>query len=361
LQNNVRLIPFCVRYDYGIFLNVNNLNRSQDIYVLDLSSEGLKEAQEHAIDRNIINLNETSTGNIDVVEPQSMPNIEDSFPKSINNEITFVTALWNIKRDELGESFARNYEVYLERFKQLLKSPVNMYIFVDKSDEDFIWENRSRSNTVVRTMSVEELAEWFPFTEKTNAIRQKPEWLNQVGWLPDSTQAKLEMYNPLVMSKMFMLNNVTIWNPFDSQHFYWIDAGLTSTVHWGYFTHDKVHLKLPSVSNKFMFIAFPYAGGNEIHGFTRTAMNAIAGVENIEYVCRGGFFGGNAKSICESNKLYYSLLERTLNDGYMGTEESIFTLMSYIEPENYDVFAIEENGLIGTFFENLKNNIIKLM
>jgi hypothetical protein len=348
LQNYKNFIPFCVRYDYGVFLNINNLNKSQDIYILDLKS--IDEVKEYSVDRNIINLNDESSKLIEIQN-------EDNFPKSDTNEITFVTALWNIKRDQLGESFGRSYQTYLDKFKELLKSPVNMYIFIDKSDEEFIWQHRSKNNTIIKFMSVDELAEWFPFTDLTDSIRQKPEWLAQAGWLPESTQAKLKMYNPLVMSKMFMLNNVTIWNQFNSEYFYWIDAGITNTVHWGYFTHDKVQLKLPNISNNFVFLAFPYKDGGEIHGFTRTMMNSFAETENVEYVCRGGFFGGNKKSINDANGLYYSLLQTTLQEGYMGTEESVFTIMSYIRPEEYNIFAIEDNGLISTFFEGLKNNI----
>lgn len=284
---------------------------------------------------------------------------EDNFPKSTSNKVTIVTAMWNIGRSELPSDFKRSYQTYLDKFSEFLKAPVNMYIYVDKSDEEFVWSRRSRDNTVVKLMSVDELAEWFPFTEKTNEIRQKPEWLNQAGWLPDSTQAKLKMYNPLVMSKMFMLNNCTIWNQFDSDYLFWVDGGITNTVHWGYFTHDKVHEKLPNLTNKFMFVTFPYIGGNEIHGFPRTAMNEIASVDEVEYVCRGGVFGGHKKSISEVNGLYYGLLQNSLHSNYMGTEESIFTLMSYIKPELFDLYTIQDNGLLGTFFEDVKNNTTK--
>ena len=102
---------------------------------------------------------------------------------------------------------------------------------------------------------------FFDFYEKIQNIRTNPDWYNQSGWLKDSTQAKLEMYNPLVMSKMFMLNNVTIWNPFQSEYFFWIDAGITNTVHYGYFTHDKVFNLLPEfieTNNDFVFLLKTY-------------------------------------------------------------------------------------------------------
>jgi len=46
---------------------------------------------------------------------------------------------------------------------------------------------------------------------------------------------------------------------------FWIDAGISFTVHPGYFTHDKVHLKLSKYMSKFTFITFHEP--TEIHGF----------------------------------------------------------------------------------------------
>jgi hypothetical protein len=343
---------FCVRYDYGVFLNKNDLNNDQIIYTIDLPDEAeIKKDYPH---KAIINLN-----NVAEKVEQKKQDVENNFPMTTDSSLTLVTGLWNLGRGDIGTSFHRSYQTYLDKFIELLKAPVNLYIFIDKADEELVWKHRSRTNTVVNTMSLQELEKWFPFTSLTDTIRKKPEWLGQAGWLAESTQAKLKMYNPLVMSKMFMLNNVSIWNPFNSKQFYWIDAGITNTVHWGYFTHDKVQEKLSKIVDKFMFISFPYPEGGEIHGFTRTKMNELAQTKNVEYVCRGGFFGGPKDTISQANGMYYGLLQQTLNEGYMGTEESIFTLMTYLNRDLFSLFSIDGNGLIGKFFEDLKNTKVE--
>ena len=43
-----------------------------------------------------------------------------------------------------------------------------------------------------------------------------------------------------MFTKMFMLNDSVITNPFDSEYFFWIDGGLTNTVSTGYFKNEKV-------------------------------------------------------------------------------------------------------------------------
>jgi hypothetical protein len=146
---------------------------------------------------------------------------------------------------------------------------------------------------------------------------------------------------------------------FDSEYMFWIDGGLTNTVHPGYFTHDKVLDKLSKYISKFSFICFPYDAEQEIHGFNYKKLNTIAGAK-VNKVARGGFFGGPKSSIGDMNGIYYGILKSTLDEGFMGTEESIFSIMSYKHSDLINYFEIEHNGLIGKFFEELKNDNLKV-
>ncbi len=163
------------------------------------------------------------------------------------------------------------------------------------------------------------------------------------------------MYNPLVMSKVFLLNDARILDQFNSEYMFWIDAGLTNTVHSGYFTHDKVIDKLPKYINKFSFICFPYEANTEIHGFEYNKLNDFAG-DKVNKVARGGFFGGPKHTISDINSIYYGLLSSTLNGGYMGTEESIFSIMCYKHSDIINYFDINGDGMLWKFFEDLKND-----
>jgi hypothetical protein len=267
--------------------------------------------------------------------------------------LTLVTGLWNIKRDGLSEGWSRSFQHYLDKFEQLLQVENNMIIFGDSELESFVFERRTRENTMFITRS----QDWFKneFYDKIQEIRTNPNWYNQAGWLSESTQAKLELYNPLVMSKVFLLNDAKIMDSFDSEQMFWIDAGLTNTVHPGYFTHDKVLNKLSKYTNKFSFVCFPYEANTEIHGFTYDNINQIAGTK-VDMVARGGFFGGPKSLIGDINGIYYNLLSSTLSQNLMGTEESIFTIMCYKHSDIIDYFEIEGNGLFGKFFEDLKDD-----
>jgi hypothetical protein len=270
---------------------------------------------------------------------------------------TIVTGIWDIKRDELSEGWSRTFQHYLNNLEKLLKVDDNMIIYIEEKYKDFVEERRKKENTMI---IVRELS-WFKdnnvIYDNIQKIRVNPDWYNQSGWLVDSTQAKLEMYNPIVMSKMFLLNDASILDPFNSENMVWVDGALTNTVHEGYFWKDNVISKFTKYLTKFSFVCFPYDGKVEIHGFKYDEMCRYSdGVVNK--VARGGIFGGPKSLISRINEIYYGLLNETLSKGLMGTEESLFTIMTYKYPELIQYFEIEMNGLLGTFFENLKNETL---
>jgi hypothetical protein len=271
--------------------------------------------------------------------------------------ITLVTGLWDIGRGNLNEGWNRSFNYYLEKFEELLKLDCNLIIFGDKELEIFVSSRRDMSKTkfVLRDIS------WFKqneYSQKIENIRTNPNWYNQVGWLKESTQARLEMYNPIVMSKMFLLHDAMLIDPFNSEKLYWIDAGLANTVSMGYFSNDNVLEKIDSIYNKFLFICFPYEANTEVHGFDYQKMCEYSKTKT-DFVCRGGFFGGPKSKISEMNGLYYNLLIHTLDKNLMGTEESLFTILTYQYPSLIDYYKIESDGLIYRFFEYAKNKKIE--
>jgi hypothetical protein len=272
------------------------------------------------------------------------------------NNTTIVTGLWDIKRHN------RSFDVYIEAFERFLSIPQNMYIYVPEELEDFVWQHRSPDNTAVRVFELEDIKSMYdPFWDKTQELRTSEDWRNGAGWLQDSPQCVLEWYNPIVQSKMFMLNDASIFNPFDTDYFYWLDAGLTNTVPEGHLRDEPVLDSLHTFTSEdeFLFISFPYNANEEIHGFKYPDINDYAG-DDVKYVCRGGLFGGHKKTISKANADYYAMLDQTLKDGYMGTEESIFSILAYKDPYTFRRFEIEENGLIVKFTQDVIEGNAKL-
>jgi len=270
---------------------------------------------------------------------------------------TIVSGLWDIKRHN------RSFDHYVEAFERFLSIDKSMYLYVPEELEDFVWQYRSPENTYVNIFGLNDVKRMYePFWDKTQEIRTSEEWVKRAGWLEDSPQYRLEYYNPIVQSKMFLLNDASIFNPFDTEYFYWLDAGITNTVPEGHLRDKPVldSLHKFTTEDEFMFVAFPYEANNEIHGFEYPAINDYAG-DDVKYVCRGGLFGGHKKALGKANGEYYHLLNTTLSDGYMGTEESIFSIMAHDDPYTYRRFEIEGNGLIVKLTQDIIDNKAKLV
>ncbi len=268
--------------------------------------------------------------------------------------LTIVSGLWDIARA------GRDFSIYEEHFDKFLKIPCPMILFVPKSLESFVWERRSKENTFVKIYELDDIKNimFSPFWEKAQSIRTSDEWLNitgEGGWLRGSPQASNEWYNPIVMSKMFFMHDAKIWNSFNTDYFLWLDAGISQTCYENYFYDPKILGGIRDKIDPFLFLSYPYEALDEIHGFKFDAMNKYAG-KKVEHVCRGGLFGSHKDFLSEANTLYYSLVNRSLSEGYMGTEESIFSIMSVLHPENYRRYALDGNGLVVKFIQALESD-----
>jgi hypothetical protein len=279
-------------------------------------------------------------------------------------DLTLVTALFDLGRGHANQGLAdyqrRPFEDYLTAFDVVLGLDAPLCIYLPPELEPYVWQRRGRSNTQLIVRPLEALRERFAFFEQVQRIRLNPAWRMRAQWLAESPQANLVYYNPLVMSKMFMLNDQQLTNPFGTGHFLWIDAGLAQTC-GAYLGQKNCLAKVTPTLERFLFICFPYIGGGEVHGYDRAELARLAGTDYIRRVARGGLFGGSRESIAQANAMYWRLLELSLSQGEMGTEESIFTAMTYLEPAMFDRFEIADDGLIGPFFEALQSGFVPVV
>jgi hypothetical protein len=272
---------------------------------------------------------------------------------SLHPPVTLVTALLDIGRESLSPAFSRSFTAhYVPMFERLLQSPLPMVIYIDPRYESVVWKHRDSYNTKVVLVSAHDL-EQLPWYLQVQQIRQRDEWRRQAGWLAESPQAALPHYNPLVLSKMRWLDAAASDNPFNAEHLYWIDAGITGTVSDPLVHHEKLAERLTQATSHFLWIEYPYRGATEIHGFPRRELSRLADAIAVDRVARGGFFGGTRDGIRQVAADYSQLLAESLSAGLMGTEESLFTILAYRKPEQFSHYLVESSGLIAPFFDAL--------
>lgn len=261
---------------------------------------------------------------------------------------TFVTALVDLGRAELPAPFGRDLEShYLPALQRLLATPAPMVLFLEARYEGLVWAHRERHNTRVVHLDADVL-EGFPWFDAVQEIRRSEAWRAQASWLPDSPQAGLPHYNPMVMSKLLWLDGVARTNPFGTDAVFWIDAGLTHTVPADDLTDPALPERLATAAGDFAAVAFPYEG-DEVHGFPTEHLRALAGCARVPRVVRGGLFGGSPDGVSRVAARYVDALQRTLPAGLMGTEESVLTLLHLEDPAGFRVFQVGADGLLAPF------------
>lgn len=278
----------------------------------------------------------------------------------MKDQLTLVTCLFDLGRGDLNPGFSRSFDHYLETFGRLLEVDYPMVIFIPQKLNEFVNKKREGKPTHIVNKELSDL-ETFPFYEHVQRIRTDPNWIGQAGWLEDSPQAKLALYNPVVMSKQFFMNDAAIFNIFNTKYFMWIDGGIANTIGdpKGYLDAEFGE-KISKIfnDNKMHYLCFPYNPSAEVHGFAKDAMFRYAG-EETTYVARGGIFGGSSDAINIVNEIYYSTLSNTINSGYMGTEESIFTLITYNHKHLCTKHMIEPDGLVFRFLQWIKDKPVE--
>ena len=154
----------------------------------------------------------------------------------------------------------------------------------------------------------------------------------------NSPQTTLPLYVTIQLNKIFCVKKASEINPFKSDRFYWIDAGITKT-----HAPNLIQEMCPKLLkyDKFLFLSLYYASNTEIHGFLREGVHKHCNVDFVDRIVKGFFFGGNIDKIDEILELYHNIIDKTLEEKYLGTEETYFTIMKYQRPDLFDIANIE--------------------
>jgi hypothetical protein len=154
-------------------------------------------------------------------------------------------------------------------------------------------------------------------------------------------------YFVTTLTRMGMLHDQSIWNPFGTRYLVWIDADLTASVHSRYFTDERLLTMLPCLMERFLLLTRP------------RAVTDAAGVAAAARV-QSQLFGGELTQIAEVNARYYQLLAESLQRGQLPSADALFSRILAAEPERFDRVVLQDNGLLGPLFEALRAGQVPL-
>lgn len=251
------------------------------------------------------------------------------------NQPTIVTGFWNIGRDVLGGQWHRDTREYLTSIINMIESGNKIIIYGDDFMEPFFHKKFKNVFFVKKDLYYFYNKRWF---NRVDEIIKSKEW-KQNSWIADSPLFHLRFYIPVVLSKVDLLSEASQWNPFNSNEFYWIDAGISR-----YESVSTLKLKNLLVKDKIICSDLPYKG-NEVHGFRWDQFCKYCNINKDETakIFKGYFFGGEVNVIQKLQREYNKIIDNSLRDGLLGTEESILSIVKYQHPNHFKSFELKNN------------------
>ena len=134
------------------------------------------------------------------------------------SKVTIVSALFDIERVD-----GRPWEEYLKWFDQFLKLKTPMILFVSEDVAEFIGEKRSDIPTEIVVQNVDQIP-YYDLKDEIQEILDTDEYKENI-LDPDRIECKQSMYSVIQYSKFPWLKDAAAENPFNSDYFFWLDAG----------------------------------------------------------------------------------------------------------------------------------------
>ena len=134
--------------------------------------------------------------------------------------VTIVSALFNIDREEMD---GRKWEEYLKWFDITLKLKCPMVLFVTEDVREFIEERRKDISTSITVQDVKDIPYYY-LKPQIDAIIEDPEHKDRIKD-PDRIECNHSMYSIIQYSKFQWMKQAVYENPFESDYFFWLDAG----------------------------------------------------------------------------------------------------------------------------------------
>lgn len=252
---------------------------------------------------------------------------------------TIVTGLFDINRVKLD---GRSWESYLTWFEKTLSINSPMVIFVEEKTYDFVKSRRNDKHTKIIVKKLNDL-DMYKYKNDMDDIIKSDSYKIKIK---DSNriECKNSLYTIIQFSKFDWMSYASLYNPFNSDYFIWMDAGLSR-----FFDELNTSNSYPSIKNENELISY----GNKV--FIQTFCRSYPDLFNStflgeEYLCdnrsfvMGGLFGGN-KNILPvlRNKIHEVFDKLMLHNNIINNEQIV---LGYIYKNSPNLFVTFVNDNI---------------
>lgn len=239
---------------------------------------------------------------------------------------TLVTALYDINREAFD---GRKFEEYFPWFRKTLELNSNFVVFTEEKVREII---PKQDNIKIITLPLQDLY-LFKFKNKMDFILNSSEFKQKMADL-NRIECKTSLYNLIQYSKFEFLQSAIKNNYFNSEYFFWIDAGCSR-----FFENIDISKPFPNVQ-KIRKDRFTIQGN----------INTMQVPIDKDYVWKsdcvlvGTFFGGTKEVVSNvSDKIIYFFENEMLKKNILNNEQISLAFIALQNPTLFDVY-IELNG-----------------
>lgn len=137
---------------------------------------------------------------------------------------TMVTAFFDIQREDKGDG--RKLADYLDWIKHTLQLNCQLFIVTESKFIPFMKKHRPPQYKTFIYEDTFENAEYYKYLPRMREILAREDYKKRIAH-PNRVECVLPEYNVIQYSKFGWLNEAIKQNPFNTDNFFWIDAGLS--------------------------------------------------------------------------------------------------------------------------------------
>ena len=253
----------------------------------------------------------------------------------MRNDVTIVSALFNIEREGMD---GRDWDEYLKWFEVTLQLKCPMTLFISEDLVDFVKEKRGKLPTEIIMQDVEEIP-YYHLKDQIQEILDSGDYKSKMAD-PNRIECKHAMYSIIQYSKFKWIRDAIEMNPFDSDYYFWLDAG-GSRFFEGYdlnkpYPSDTAMESLEAMGESYL-VQMNCDYYEDLYGADKLSLDYLW--DNRSYVL-GSMFGGHKKALpqlCE--RVEDILTDEMIAKGNVNNEQ---IALGYLIKKYSDDFTIYE-------------------
>jgi len=162
---------------------------------------------------------------------------------TIRNDVTIVTALFNIEREGMD---GREWEEYLKWFEVTLNLRSPMVAFITEDLVDFVKEKRGKLPIEIIVQTIDDIP-YYHLKDQIQEILDSEEYKEKMAD-PGRIECKHAMYSVVQYSKFQWLKQAIEISKQGSDYYFWLDAGASRFFIDNFGEPYNLNLNFPSLS-----------------------------------------------------------------------------------------------------------------